>query len=130
MTRPPSNPPDPRSDNDDADDPSWDVLLSLADFTFFFLAVKERNEGRPPPKLTAPLPPPYCHQETPYTVTQGEIQWWWECASRAHTATEALITACEDLVEQNLEDPRIANLKAALARAQGSTEYWPRRDRW
>jgi len=122
MTRPP--------DSDEDEDPSWDVMLSLADLTFFFNAVTERNEGRPTPSMTAPLPPPYIHENAPFTVTQGEIRWWWECASNIHRATGALIEACEDLVGHNLDDPRFAALKAALARAQGLEEYDPRSNRW
>ena len=124
-------PPQPTSQmNSSSDERSWDVLVSLADLTYFFDAAIARNEGRPTPRATAPLPPPYVHQNTQYTVTQGEIHWWWECVDKIHTATDDLIKACEDLVEQHLEDPRFAAVKAALARAQGQEEYWPRRDRW
>lgn len=107
----------------------WDVMLSLADLTFFFHAVVERNEGRPLPAFTAPLPPSYSRQNAIYSVTQGEIRWWWECASKIHRATNSLISACEDLIEKDIEDPRLAALKAALAHAQGYNEYCPRRDR-
>ncbi len=107
-----------------------DVLVLLADLTFFFHGAMERNEGRPPPRESAPLPPPFIYQNTPYKVTQGEISWWWECVSKIHANTEALITACEDLVEQDLEDDRLTALKSAVARAQGQEEYYPRCDRW
>jgi len=104
---------------------AWDVMMSLADLTFFFNAVVERNEGRPVPTLTAPLPPPYVHQNSPYVVTQGEIHWWWECVSNIHRVTGALLTACEDLVKEHGDDPRFIALKAALAHAQGQEEYDP-----
>ena len=105
-----------------SEESAWDVMLSLADLTFFFNAVTERNEGRPPPSAIAPLPPPYIDQNTPYVVSQGEIRWWWRCVSNTHKATGALINACEDLIEQHMEDARFAALRLALARAQGHEE--------
>lgn len=113
------SPPVTTATGEPSDENSWDVLESLADLTFFFNAVTERNEGQPKPKATAPLPPPFVDQNVPYTVTQGEVLWWWECVDKIHRATGALIAACEDLVEQQRDDPRLAALKAALARAQG-----------
>ena len=107
-----------------------DVLVLLADLTFFFHGAMERNEGRPPPRASAPLPPPFVYQDTPYRVTQGEISWWWECVNKIHATTEALIAACEDLVEQDLENHHLVALKSAVARAQGQEEYYPRCDRW
>jgi hypothetical protein len=107
----------------------WDVMTSLADLTFFFNEVVERNQGRPPPSATAPLPSPYVEQKNPYIVTQGEVGWWWECVSNIHSATDALISACEDLVEQHTDDPRLAALKTMLAHAQGLSEYDPRSNR-
>jgi hypothetical protein len=96
------------NDRDSDDLPCWDALVALADLTFDF-----------------------AEHDTKHTVPDNaQLHRWWESVSNIHAVTEALIIACEDLIELNLDEPRFVALKISLARAQGLPEYWRRKDRW
>lgn len=111
----------------------WDVLEALGDLTLFFADVLSRSKGSPRSQVSAPpLPPPYSDNVTPCVVTQGEIGWMNEWVDNIQTVTSELIQACEKIVEEHADDPRLAPLKAALARSMGfPSDAYPRRgERW
>jgi len=59
-----------------------------------------------------------------------ELNEWLHYINRAAPLYRALESACEDIVEDGVTEPRVQALKQALAYAQGQVEYCHRKDRW
>lgn len=59
-----------------------------------------------------------------------ELDSWLDYINKAARVYWALESACEDLIEDGATEARVQALKESLTRAQGQSEYWPRKDRW
>lgn len=70
------------------------------------------------------------HHRNGQAVSPETVRNWHQSLHRAHRAYNALMHACQELVEEGSSPSRLDAMKVALTHAMGETDYGPGTDRW